>query len=71
MINDQEQYTVIYRKPTEEQRRQPIDRYQEMTLQYNYRRDLREACKPKLYGPGVDLYEEEQLRARSMAGGDL
>ena len=62
MIDDQEQFTVIYRKPTEEQRRQPIDRYLEMTLQYNYRRDLREARKPKFYGPGVDLYEEEQLR---------
>ena len=52
-----------FRLPTKEQAAGPIDRYLEMTLRYNYIRDLREARRPKLYGPGVDLYEEERLRA--------
>jgi hypothetical protein len=34
-----------------------------MTLRYNYRRDLREARKPQLYGLGIDFYEEERIRA--------
>ena len=46
-----------------EQERQPIDRYFEMTLRYNYLRDLREAQKPSLYGLGIDFYEEERIRA--------
>lgn len=46
-----------------EQDRQPIDHYLEMTLAYNRRRDLREARKPSFYGPGIDYYEEDRLRA--------
>jgi hypothetical protein len=53
--------------PTE-QDRQPIDRYLEMTMRYNYLRDLKEARKPSLYGPGIDLYEEERIRAEQERG---
>ena len=48
--------------PTE-QERQPIDRYLEMTLRYNYLKEKKEADKPSLYGPGIDFYEEERIRA--------
>lgn len=51
-----------FRLPTDEQAKQPVDRYLEMTLRYNYLRDLREANKPSLYGLGIDFYEEERLR---------
>ena len=46
-----------------EQDRKPIDHYLDMTLQYNYRVALKEGQKPSLYGPGVDLFEEDRLRA--------
>ena len=62
-MSDVEQPKITFRLPTKEQAQQPVDRYLEITLRYNYRRDLREANKPSLYGPGVDLYEEERIRA--------
>jgi hypothetical protein len=46
----------------------PIDRTLEMTLRYNYLRDLREANKPSLYGPGIDFYEEERIREEQQRG---
>ena len=42
--------------------RESIDRTLEMTLRYNYLRDLKEANKPNLYGPGIDFYEEDRIR---------
>jgi hypothetical protein len=56
-----DELTPEFELPTERDR-QPVDRYLEMTLRYNYRRDLKEARKPNLYGPGIDFYEEERIR---------
>ncbi|HEX5735708.1 MAG TPA: hypothetical protein VF131_22970 [Blastocatellia bacterium] len=55
-------------EPPREQDRKPIDRYLEMTMRYNYLRDLREARKPNLYGIGIDFYDEERSRAEQGRG---
>lgn len=51
-----------------EQDRQPIDRTLELTLRYNYLKELRETQKPSLYGVGIDLYEEDGIRAEQEHG---
>ncbi|HWC77138.1 MAG TPA: hypothetical protein VG778_06745 [Blastocatellia bacterium] len=40
-----------------------IDHALELTLRYNRMKELREARKPDLYGPGIDFYEEERIIA--------
>jgi hypothetical protein len=40
-----------------------IDRALELTLRYNRMKELREAQRPDLYGPGIDFYEEERIIA--------
>jgi hypothetical protein len=62
-----DELTPEFELPTE-QERQPLDRMLEMTLRYNYRRDLREANKPSLYGPGMDFYEEQRIREEQQHG---
>jgi hypothetical protein len=57
--------TPEFELPTE-QERQPFDRMLEMTLRYNYLRDLREANKPSLYGSGMDFYEEDRIREEQL-----
>jgi hypothetical protein len=52
--------TPTFRRPRVPVQR-AVDRYEEMTLRYNYLKDLREASKPDLYGAGIDFYEEERI----------
>ena len=40
----------------------------ELTRRYNYLKELREAQKPDLYGPGMDIYEEERIIAEQQSG---
>jgi hypothetical protein len=57
----------VFELPPEQERR-PVDRYEEMSLRYNYQKELREVSKPSLYGPGVDFYEEERIRQEQIGG---
>lgn len=65
-MSDDKRKKQVFRRPVE-QPREPLDRYEAMTVRYNYLKEKREASKPSLYGAGIDLYEEERIISEQMS----